>query len=230
MAALPHPVSAVLHDRAAAGSLPGARDDPHRVALVLEGGGMRGIVSAGMAAALERLDLTRCLDLVVGASAGALNGAALVAGVAARARGLRASFATREFINPARLLRGRPALDVGYALRHAGGELDRERHGRTIESPIPLHCLAVDVETAETVVFTGHAHGGGAVGRAARLQPDAVGRRRSGEIRGRRYLDGGLASPIPIDTAIAAGATHVLVLQTRPLGVRARPACRSSTA
>ena len=36
----------------------GARD-PHRVALVLEGGGMRGVVSAGMVAALEKLGMTR---------------------------------------------------------------------------------------------------------------------------------------------------------------------------
>ena len=36
----------------------------YRVAVVLEGGGMRGVVSAGMTAALERLGLTRCFDLV----------------------------------------------------------------------------------------------------------------------------------------------------------------------
>jgi predicted acylesterase/phospholipase RssA len=38
------------------------------------------------------------------------------------------------------------------------------------------------------------------------------------EIAGERYLDGGLASPIPVDEAVAAGATHVLALQTRPYG------------
>jgi predicted patatin/cPLA2 family phospholipase len=39
------------------------------------------------------------------------------------------------------------------------------------------------------------------------------------ELTGRRYLDGGLAAPIPVATALGAGATHVLVLQTRPVGV-----------
>jgi predicted patatin/cPLA2 family phospholipase len=39
------------------------------------------------------------------------------------------------------------------------------------------------------------------------------------EIDGRRYLDGGLAAAIPLATALDAGATHVLVLQTRPEGV-----------
>jgi predicted patatin/cPLA2 family phospholipase len=39
------------------------------------------------------------------------------------------------------------------------------------------------------------------------------------QLGGRRYLDGGLAAPIPIATALDAGATHVLILQTRPHGV-----------
>lgn len=43
---------------------------------------MRGVVSAAMAGAIEELGLTDCFDLVVGTSAGALNGAALLAGVA----------------------------------------------------------------------------------------------------------------------------------------------------
>jgi predicted patatin/cPLA2 family phospholipase len=219
-AAAVHPVAEVLRARAQSGSAPGAREDPHRVALVLEGGGMRGIVSAAMAAAIERLDLTRCLDLVVGSSSGALNGAALLADVARPcATAYATAFATREFINPARLLRGRPALDVGYALRHARGELDAERHRRTVDSPIPLHCLAVDVDTAEPVVFTGMKTVEElwqvllATSRMPWVGGDPV------TIEGRRYLDGGLASPIPVGTAVAAGATHVLVLQTRPQGV-----------
>ena len=38
-------------------------------------------------------------------------------------------------------------------------------------------------------------------------------------IDGRRYIDGALTCPIPVANAVAAGATHVLVLQTRPYGV-----------
>jgi predicted patatin/cPLA2 family phospholipase len=123
----------VLRARAASGS----RDDGHRVALVLEGGGMRGVVSAAMTAAIERLGMTEGLDLAVGASAGALNAAALLAGVA---RGCTVAysgaFAGPAFINPARLLVGRPAIDVHFVLRHADAGLDAERHERTIASPI----------------------------------------------------------------------------------------------
>jgi predicted patatin/cPLA2 family phospholipase len=210
-----HPVAEVLRARAA-----GRRDDAHRVALVLEGGGMRGVVSAGMTAGLERLGMGGAFDLVAGASAGALNGAAFLAGVAAgSAAAYHGTLATRDFVNPARLLRGRPALDVGWVVRNAHEGLDAARHERTLSSGIPLHCLAVDVETAEPVDLVGMRNVDELCGAllASSRMPWVGGA--PVELAGRRYLDGGLAAPIPVATALGAGATHVLVLQTRPHGV-----------
>jgi predicted patatin/cPLA2 family phospholipase len=215
-----HPVADVLQRRREAGSRPGARADPHRVALVLEGGGMRGVVSAGMTAALERLGLTDSFDLVVGSSAGALNGAAVLAGVARPAAAMyHGVLASRRFVNPARLLFGRPALDVRFVLAHANTDLDADRHTRTLGSPIELHTVALDVESAEPVEFTGMRTKDElwqvllATTRMPWVGGDPV------EIAGRRYIDGALTCPIPLDTAIRAGATHLLALQTRPVGV-----------
>lgn len=220
MAAAPHPVAAVLHARRERGDAPGARQDPHRVALVLEGGGMRGVVSAGMTAALERLGLTRCFDLVVGSSAGALNGAAVLAGVARPAAAMyHGVLASRRFVNPLRLLFGRPALDVRFVLAHATADVDRDRHVRTIASPIALHCVALDVDSARPVDFSGMRTKDElwqvllATTRMPWVGGDPV------VIDGRRYIDGALTCPIPLSTALDAGATHVLVLQTRPYGV-----------
>src|SRR4051794_28855287 len=148
-----HPVLALLAARAR-----GARDDGATLALVIEGGGMRGVVSSAMAAALEGRGLTPCFDLVVGTSAGALNAAALLAGVAdACTAAYHSAFATRRFINPYRLVIGRAAVDVAWTLRFSDTQLDAERHARTAASPIALHCVAVDVETAEAVDLTGFA-------------------------------------------------------------------------
>ena len=181
---------------------------------------MRGVVSAGMTAALERLGFTDCFDLVVGSSAGALNAAALLAGVARPAAATyHTVLASRDFVNPARLLVGRPALDVRFVLAHASAELDPDRHERTITSPIALVCVALDVETAEPVEFAGMATKDElwqvllATTRMPWVGGDPV------PISGRRYLDGALTCPIPVANAVAAGATHVLVLQTRPFGV-----------
>ena len=96
---------------------PGAREDSHRVALVLEGGGMRGVVSAGMVAALERLGMRDAFDLIVGSSAGAINGVALLSGVAQRAADAYCGpLASRSFVNPLRVLRGKPVIDVNDVL------------------------------------------------------------------------------------------------------------------
>ncbi len=222
-----HPVADLLRARREAGSRPGGRDDPHTVALVLEGGGMRGVVSAGMTAALERLGLTPCFDLVVGASAGAINGAALLAGVAQHgAATYHGPLASRAFVNPARILRGRPVIDVNRILDFASGGLDEGRHERVLASPIALHCVATAVDTAQPVDITGM--------RSKRELWDAIlassrmplAGGPPVEIDGRRYIDGGMGAPIPVAEAIAAGATHVLALQTRPYGVPRRSASR----
>jgi predicted patatin/cPLA2 family phospholipase len=215
-----HPVTEVLAARLRDGSAPGARGDPHCVALVLEGGGMRGVVSAGMAAGLERLGLGDAFDLVVGSSAGALNGAAFLAGVAVPAAATyHGALASRAFVNPARLLIGRPALDVRFVLAHATTDLDPDRHERTLNSLAPLHCVALDVDSAAPVEFTGMRTKDElwdvllATTRMPFVGGDPV------CIDGRRYIDGALTCPIPVATALRAGATHVLVLQTRPHGV-----------
>jgi len=220
MAASTHPVAEVLRRRRAEGSLPRARRDGHRVALVIEGGGMRGVVSAGMTAAIERLGLTDCFDVVVGSSAGALNGAGLLGGVAASGPGVYCGpLASRRFINPLRLLVGRPALDVRYVLDHASSNLDPNRHDRTIESLIDFACVAVDVETAQPRTFSGMRTKDElwAVLLASARMPLIGGA--PVRIDGRRYIDGALAAGIPLPAALEQGATHVLVLQTRPYGV-----------
>jgi predicted patatin/cPLA2 family phospholipase len=219
-----HPVLALLRERATHGTRPGARADGQRLALVLEGGGMRGVVSAGMASALERRRLLDCFDLVVGTSAGALNAAAFLAGVVEGClAAYHAAFATRRFINPYRLLIGRAAIDVAFTLDHADERLDAARHSRTVASRIPLHCIAVDVDSAVAHDLTDLRSEEDL--RCALLASSRMPWIGGGpvEFRGRRWLDGGLAEPIPHQAAVRLGATHVLVLMTRPLGVSRTP-------
>ncbi len=73
-----HEVVRVLGERAQAGSQPGRRDDAFRVALAIEGGGMRGTISAGMAFELHTRGLVPAFDAVYGASAGAITAAWLL--------------------------------------------------------------------------------------------------------------------------------------------------------
>ena len=214
-----HPVVAVLRERAERGSVPGARQDPHRLALVLEGGGMRGVVSAAMTGALERLGFAACFDIVVGASAGAINGAGLLAGEAQRAAAAYCGpLASKTFVNPLRVLRGKPVIDVNDVLELVTG-IDASGHERVTGSGVKLLCVATDVESARPVVLQGmrtERELWDAILASSRM-PWAGGP--PVELNGRRYLDGGMGAPIPVAQALEAGATHVLVLQTRPFGV-----------
>ena len=185
MAAAPpsqHPVARVLRERAEAGSVPEARDDPHRVALVLEGGGMRGVVSAGMVAALETLGMSAAFDLVVGSSAGAINGAALLSGVATRAADAYCGpLASKSFVNPMRVLRGKPVIDVNDVLTIISPEsvAGQER----VTSGDVLHCIAVDVDSAQPVDLHGMRTQDDGLERDPGLEPDAVGGRPAGRDR-----------------------------------------------
>jgi predicted patatin/cPLA2 family phospholipase len=221
-----HPVARVLRERTDTGSQPWAREDGHRVALVLEGGGMRGVVSAGMVAALERLGMRDAFDLIVGSSAGAINGMALLSGVARRAADAYCGpLASKSFVNPLRVLRGKPVLDVNDVLAIVTAE-DLAGQARVISGEVGLHCIATDVESAAGVDLYGmrtQEEVWTAILASSRM-PWAGGP--PVEIAGRRYLDGGLVAPVPVDDAIAAGATHVLALQTRPFGVPRKSASR----
>lgn len=77
---LDHPTLEIIRRRKAEGSLPGQRrpDDKAKVALVIEGGGMRGCVTAGMATALLYHGFLDSFDDIYGASAGTMIGAYLM--------------------------------------------------------------------------------------------------------------------------------------------------------
>ena len=75
-----HPVLEIIESRMKTKSKPGSRSssDPHHLALSIEGGGMRGAVSAGMASAIAVLGLSDAFDSIYGSSAGSVVGSYFV--------------------------------------------------------------------------------------------------------------------------------------------------------
>lgn len=218
-----HPVVQTLRRRREEGSRPGARSDGRRVALVIEGGGMRGVVSAGMTTALEQLGLCDAFDEVHGASAGAFNGAFLIAGQAGYLTSLyHHGFGDPRFASVRRALRGGPALDMDYVIEDVWARQRPLRMEVLLASAIELHCTATDADRAEIVDLTGLSDASEvrcALRGSARL-PWLAGPPVT--FRGHRLLDATLAEAIPIQTALVT-ATDVLVLQTRPRGVDHSP-------
>ena len=221
-----HPVARILRERADAGSVPGAREDSHRVALVLEGGGMRGVVSAGMVAALERLGMRDAFDLIVGSSAGAINGVALLSGVAQRAADAYCGpLASRSFVNPLRVLRGKPVIDVNDVLTIVTAD-DVAGHERVTAGDTRCTASRPTWHRPRASTCTGCARRRRS---GPRSSPPAAcpGREdRRWRSTGAATSTAGMVSPVPVAEAIAAGATHVLALQTRPFGIPRKSASR----
>ena len=152
-----HPVAEVLRRRHAEGSRPGARTDPHRVVLAVEGGGARGAVSGGMAQALDELGLVEAFDGFYGSSAGALNAVWLLSPdpMVGLSTWTDETFARAyaNVRNPIR--RRRPFIDVRALIEElyeTRAPLDWQA---VLDHPVTLHPLATDVATGDAVDLAG---------------------------------------------------------------------------
>jgi len=212
-----HSVLRLIAERREAGSTPGNRVDGQRLALAIEGGSSRGTYSSGMVVAIDELGLLDCFDDVYGSSAGALNGAWLVCGRAST--GMVSWWdptVMRRVINPWHPLRGRPVVDTNYLVRTVYDRLQPMDFPAILASPVPFHPLATDADTGESTDLYPF------ISDSSTLQlsllataciPMLAGR--PVRLGGRRFVDAGLAEPLPFHTALSQGATHVLVLRTR---------------
>ncbi len=218
-----HPVVEAILRRRDEGSRPGDRSDARRIALVIEGGGMRGVASAGMTAAIEQLGLRDAFDEVHGASAGAFNAAFLLAGQAAYLTALYPhGFGNPCFVSLRRTLRGGALFDMDYVICDIWKQQRPLRIDRILGGAIELHCTATDADTAQIVDLTDLRDAEeirNALRASARL-PWLAGP--PVHFRGRRWLDATLAEAIPVHVAERT-ATDMLVLQTRPHGIQHTP-------
>jgi predicted patatin/cPLA2 family phospholipase len=202
--------------RAAAGSRPGEREDPHRVALVIEGGVARGAVSGGMALAIHEAGLTTAFDHVYGSSAGAINGAWLTSSTPEKLVGWTDPAYTRMLVRAHAPLRRRPVVDVRTLAEIVYVHLAPMDFASIVASPVAWHPLATDAETGEAVDLQPFINEPADVQLAIRASaaiPLLAGP--PVEMGGRILFDAGVAEPIPFPTAIAQGATHLLVLRSR---------------
>ncbi|MGW1498333.1 patatin-like phospholipase family protein [Streptomyces mirabilis] len=224
----PHPVWRVLNERAQSDSRPGARADGHRVALAIEGGGMRGIIAGGMALALHELGLTNGFDAVYGASAGAASGAWLLSSSPQSLRFWAEPRYARTVIRRSNPLRGRPLVDLHafYEVLYRYGDRDFAPmdFASILASDIEYHPLATDAATGESTdlrPFIGDAAELRLALRASAALPLLAGD--PVMVHGRRFYDAGVSESVPYRTALAQGATHVMVLRSRRAIDAARP-------
>jgi len=181
-------------------------------AFVLAGGGSLGAVQAGML--LELMGAGERPDLVVGVSAGALNGAFLAfdpsVAMAERIAELWRRVTTREALG----LTWRSLLGLlgirGHVADSRGVRaiLERELPYRTFDATrVPFHVVAAEETTGAEVLLNK-----GSVLEAVLASTAIPGVFEPVTIAGRRLVDGVVATGTPIATAVRLGATRLIVL------------------
>ena len=206
----------LLLARAARGSR-APHGDGARIALCVEGGAMRGVVSAGMVSALEELGLSQAFDAVYGSSAGAINAAYFLAGQARLGTTIYfENINNSRFISLARPLAGRPIVNLGFLIDEIALKQKPLDTARVLSSAAPLTVMATDVTSATRAPLRDFEDARALFGamRAGATMPVVAGPPVT--FRGRAYLDASLTEPIPVPTAESDGCTHALVLLTRP--------------
>lgn len=183
------------------------------MAFVLGGGGDLGANEVGMLRALLERQIRP--DLIVGASVGALNGAAVAAEPTVKMVD-RLEDAWRQLTetgvlgSPLRvagnLLRGRTHLHSNDRLRQVCARL---LPVRTFEElAVPFQCVAASIEQAAEHWFSS-----GPVIEAILASSAVPGLLPVMEVNGEHFLDGGIVNSIPIERAVALGASEVYILQ-----------------
>mmetsp|Transcript_4836 Transcript_4836/g.7291 ORF Transcript_4836/g.7291 Transcript_4836/m.7291 type:complete len:583 (-) Transcript_4836:1323-3071(-) len=275
-----HPVLKLIHDRRRSNSpltpTTSTRPDGKKVALIVEGGGMRGCVTAGMVAAISYLGLEDTIDVIYGSSAGTIIGAYF------NTRQLpwfgpeiyydSLTTAGKRFIDSKRLLRtlglglldprlvkdvmvrpkyGKPVLNLDFLLRETmqvRKPLDWDKFVE-MQKVQPLKVVASGLKSGKSVVFdlerggfdnieelAGSMHGScllpGIAGPIMNFDKTEGGRRSDENRQGKKFFmqnnvkdpnveplaDALIYEPLPYRTAIAEGATDVIVLRSRPDG------------
>jgi predicted patatin/cPLA2 family phospholipase len=192
----------------------GSRADGNRLALVIEGGAMRGVYTAGTLLALHLMGMWDKFDNVYGSSAGAVNAAHFLSGMGdQKVDTYYRLLADRRFFNP---YRARKIVDIDFFVDEVLTKLRPVEIGAVMRSPTPLWVPVADFATASLVRF--HAQAGTypllQILKAATAMPVLYNKLVDlGNVRG---FDAGFTSPFPLDYALADRNTHILVLLARP--------------
>ena len=214
-----NPVIDLIVQRALDGSKPGQREDHNKLGLAIEGGAMRGVVTAGMVTGLEMLGLRDAFDVVYGSSSGASNGAYFVTGQAAYGTTIYYDHInSRDFIDFWRPFRNKPVVDFHFVTDQVMVESVILDWKAVLDSPITLKVLASSVGNGDVEVlenFQSQQELLQSLHASARIP--LVSGRSPFQYGGKLFWDPGIVDPFAIKSALRDNCSHVLVLRSRPL-------------
>ena len=190
-----------------------------KVGLLLEGGAMRGLYTAGVLDVF--LEEHVQMNAVVGVSAGALFGLNYKSGQVGRALRYNIKYAgNRHYMGIFSFLTTGDVMNREFCFEEIANRLDPVDFAAFRESPVEFYAVVTNMETGaaeyiklddlqipEQVEYL----------RASGSMPFVS---RPVVVNGKKYLDGGIADSIPIEKIMSMGYDKVVVVLTRPMEYR----------
>lgn len=187
----------------------------HRFALVVQGGGMRGVYSAGVLACFDYYKLQDRFIAVTGSAAGALNAGYFLAEQPGAVNIYTSLLASKSFVD---LGRRAKRVDIDYMIDNALHDhfpIDIE----TLKKAKPAFDIVLtDADTGKKVILDQH-------GSFAKIYEEfrattalPVLYDRKIPVKDGYFIDGGVSDLLPVDVASRHSPTDIIVIMTRPLG------------
>jgi len=186
-------------------------------ALVLEGGGMRGIYTTGVLDAF--LDAGLLFDYVIGVSAGASHALSYITRQRGRARRVNVDYCRRaDYMGPLCLLREGSLFGMDLLFRKIPLSLDPFDYESFEQNVGRYYAVATDLTTGRPAYLAPRKAGEVLAAAQASCSLPLVSK--PVMIGGVPYLDGGIADSIPTGKARADGLSRQVIVLTQPRGYR----------
>jgi predicted patatin/cPLA2 family phospholipase len=194
--------------------LAGETDD-YVLALAVDGGGMRGVVSGAILIALRDLGIDKVIDRFYGASAAALNLTQYAAGASWEALTVYYDYLPNGLIRKFPHNIRQPLLDMAF-LDHVLRELFPLDPAALKSSTLDVRIVLTDVDSCRSVVRSVREDSDDIVEvlKASAWLPILSGP--PYRYNGTRFLDGGVLMAHPLYAALEEGCTHILAASPKP--------------
>ena len=193
-----------------------------KTALVVEGGGLRGAFPAGVLRILLARFGPDAFDGIFTVSSGVFASTFFIAGQGAEMESIwRDRVCGHQLVDHRNWFTGQPVLRLDYLIDLFKGparlDLDRVMNSRPY-----LEYVLTDHRTHQPVYVDAKSPDIFDLMRASSALPHIYPLPVS--VGGRHYYDGGQSDPIPVQRAFDFGATHIVVVRTRPAAYVKKPA------
>lgn len=192
-----------------------------KTGLILEGGAMRGLFSAGVIDVFMENGIE--FDAAIGVSAGAAFGCNYKSRQIGRVIRYNKRFAKdKRFCSIRSLIKTGDLFGAEFCYHTIPEKLDLFDTEAYLENPMDFYVVVTDVETGKAVYINSDEAGDNALEcfRASASMPIVS---RPVEINGKKYLDGGIADSVPIQFFESIGYTRNVIILTQPADYIKKP-------